>query len=158
MKCPKCGARFNKALNVCRYCGTNIKQIETASHNAVTEAKENFEPEKIVLSTIWPADLSRKNTFWLCLFLGLFGAHNFYTKRYFKALAILVTWAIGLVLFWIFMIMTLVNPEMYAGFIHIYLFGGGLPGLFLAVAVLMWIFDFAKIVMRWYKVPVVLND
>ena len=158
MKCPKCGARFSRQLNLCRHCGTNMSQIEAASHKAIQQAKEDYEPEKIVLSTIWPADLSRNNTLWLCIFLGILGAHNFYTKRYFKAIAGLVIWGIGLAMFWMIILMTATNPELYAGFIHDYMFGGGVPGIFLAVAIIMWLFDLIKIILRWYKVPVVLKD
>ncbi|MCL2540518.1 MAG: TFIIB-type zinc ribbon-containing protein [Firmicutes bacterium] len=157
MRCPNCGSRFNKGLLACKYCGTTIKQIEEASHSAVVQAKEDYEPEKIVYSSIWPNDISRNNAFWLCMLCGIFGAHNFYTKRYLKATIGLVIWMLGISLFWLLMALMLAG-EMYYEFIDTVLYGGGVPAVFLVVAFLMWMWDFFKIVTKTYKVPVVLKD
>ena len=99
MRCPNCGARMNKQAGVCLKCGTKLSQIQTASHQAVKQARAEYEPEKVVYTTMWPKDLSCRNTLLFCIFLGLFGAHYFYVKRPIPGTIFCVGWSIFLLFY-----------------------------------------------------------
>ena len=156
MRCPNCGAKFPKNANVCLHCGTEMNQLVTASNKAVSKAKKEYQPELIVYSSIFPSDLSYKNTLLLCIFLGLFGAHRYYTKQYISAILMTIFWSITLIfsailgLFWggyLTLNMDLYLFESIASFVSI---GGG-------VVLIRWIYDMVLLALKKYKVPVVLG-
>lgn len=156
MRCPNCGAKFPKNANVCLHCGTEMNQLVTASNKAVSKAKKEYQPELIVYSSIFPSDLSYKNTLLLCIFLGLFGAHRYYTKQYISAILMTVFWSITLIfsailgLFWggyLTLNMDLYLFESITSFVSI----GGV------VVLIRWIYDIVLLALKKYKVPVVLG-
>lgn len=70
MFCPNCGTESSGKF--CPNCGTNLEvlpkdSIKITSEKAYIEVKD---PK------------GKWATFFLCLFLGAFGAHRFYTKKY----------------------------------------------------------------------------
>ena len=156
MRCPNCGARMKKGDNMCARCGTKLSQIENASHQAVVKVRAEFQPEKVVLSTVWPKDLSYRNTLLFCIFLGLFGGHYFYTKRYVPAIIYCSVWSIFL--------LTIIIGSAIAGggfpyfesnnINHIVAFvccGGALISV-------LWLTDIIKIIFKRFNVPVVLEE
>ncbi len=156
MRCPNCGAKFPKNANVCLHCGTEMNQLLTASNKAVSKAKKEYQPELIVYSSIFPSDLSYKNTLLLCIFLGLFGAHRYYTKQYISAILMTVFWSITLIfsailgLFWggyLTLNMDLYLFESITSFVSI----GGV------VVLIRWIYDIVLLALKKYKVPVILG-
>lgn len=156
MRCPNCGAKFPKNANVCLHCGTEMNQLVTASNKAVSKAKKEYQPELIVYSSIFPSDLSYKNTLLLCIFLGLFGAHRYYTKQYISAILMTVFWSITLIfsailgLFWggyLTLNMDLYLFESITSFVSI----GGV------VVLIRWIYDIVLLALKKYKVPVILG-
>ena len=156
MRCPNCGAKFPKNANVCLHCGTEMNQLVTASNKAVSKAKKEYQPELIVYSSIFPSDLSYKNTLLLCIFLGLFGAHRYYTKQYISAILMTVFWSITLIfsailgLFWggyLTLNMDLYLFESITSFVSI----GGV------VVLIRWIYDIVLLALKKYKVPVILS-
>lgn len=156
MRCPNCGAKFPKNANVCLHCGTEMNQLVTASNKAVSKAKKEYQPELIVYSSIFPSDLSYKKTLLLCIFLGLFGAHRYYTKQYISAILMTVFWSITLIfsailgLFWggyLTLNMDLYLFESITSFVSI----GGV------VVLIRWIYDIVLLALKKYKVPVILG-
>lgn len=156
MRCPNCGAKFPKNANVCLHCGTEMNQLVTASNKAVSKAKKEYQPELIVYSSIFPSDLSYKNTLLLCIFLGLFGAHRYYTKQYISAILMTVFWSITLIfsailgLFWggyLTLNMDLYLFESITSFVSI----GGV------IVLIRWIYDIVLLALKKYKVPVILG-
>ena len=156
MRCPNCGAKFPKNANVCLHCGTEMNQLVTASNKAVSKAKKEYQPELIVYSSIFPSDLSYKNTLLLCIFLGLFGAHRYYTKQYISAILMTVFWSITLIfsailgLFWggyLTLNMDLYLFESITSFVSI----GGV------VVLIRWIYDIVLLALKKDKVPVILG-
>lgn len=98
--CPSCGAPMNG--DVCEYCGhkneqpqdekkstINISISSTVTNNSSsattrvvnnTNGIPNFDVSKFVNSVI-PSGKSKTVTLILCIFLGYFGVHRFYTGK-----------------------------------------------------------------------------
>ena len=157
MRCPCCGGKIKKNENMCVRCGTRLSDIENASHQAVKTAREEFTPEKIVLTTVWPKDLSYKNTLLMCIFLGLFGGHYFYVKRKVPAIIYLVSWSI-------FLLFTFISSQYTTGSDPIPQFEShslellyGFACFIGAMVVILWIMDIIKIAFKHFNVPVVLD-
>ncbi len=157
MRCPNCGAKFPKNANVCIHCGTQISQLRTASNKAVTKAKKEYQPELVVYSSIFPTDLSYKKTLLLCIFLGLFGAHRYYTKQYISAILMSVFWTLTLIystilgLVWGKYISLNVDSGLFSVFGTIASIGG-------VVVLIRWIYDIILLASKRYRVPVVLGQ
>lgn len=163
MRCPKCGARIPHESHICFKCGTRLTQIREASFLAVKEAKRTYQPEKIVYSTIFPKDLSYKNTLLMCLFLGLFGGHYFYTQRYPHAISYLICSAyffaciivpgamVGFQVDFTIVIQSVYNtPTLDAIFVMSCVCG--------AIIFVLWIKDIFALIFKKFKVPVVLKE
>ncbi|HEY8892404.1 MAG TPA: NINE protein [Clostridium sp.] len=74
MFCPKCGSRNDKGSNFCKTCGINLL----------------IEPVNMTYSQ----NISKKNwlvTLLLCVFLGAFGVHRFYTGKIGTGILMLIT-------------------------------------------------------------------
>ena len=161
MRCPKCGANIKKYQDRCSKCLTKISQIENASFKKVAEAKLEYQPEKIVYSTIFPKDLSRKKTMLFCIFLGWMGAHCYYVKRYFKAIVISV-------MMFVFLLFN-VPMVYYLQFGSAWIFTPlaewvTVSGAYIvsstlgALALIIWLMDILLICTKRFKVPVVLEE
>jgi hypothetical protein len=143
---------------MCVRCGTKLSQIENASHQAVTKARQEFTPEKVVLTTVWPHDLSFRNTLLMCIFLGLFGGHYFYVKRKVPAIIYLVTWSM-------FLLFTIIGMQYRVGDDPLPQFDSkpleilfGFACCAGALIVTLWFMDIIKIIFKRFYVPVVLDD
>ncbi len=163
MRCPKCGARIPHESPICFKCGTKLTQVREASFKAVKEAKKSYQPEKIVYSTIFPSDLSYKKTLLMCIFLGFFGGHYFYTQRLTRGIISLV--------FGLFFFACILIPGFIVGFkydftliMQTFYAGTALNALFVvaciggAVLLGLWILDIIKLSIKKFKVPVVLKE
>lgn len=113
MRCPSCGANVNSAY--CEYCGAKmpVERVETTTINAENVTVNNYYGEQpqqdpfdalrsAAYSTVSnafsnPAPVpnaspkSRMITLLLCIFLGYFGAHRFYTRHYLVGVIYLFT-------------------------------------------------------------------
>lgn len=160
MRCPTCGAKFPKNANICLHCGTQLSQIQKASNKAVVKARKEYQPELVVYSSVFPNDLSYKKTLLLCIFLGLFGAHRYYTKQTLSAVIMTVLWS--LMLFF----STIMGLQM-GGFINVGDIGitsnvlssvFGVVSFAGACVIIKWGFDLFRLIFKGYKVPVVLAE
>ena len=160
MRCPNCGAKFQKTANICLKCGTKMSQIEQASNEAIIKAKKEYQPEKIVYSTVFPKDLNYKKTLLLAIFLGMFGAHRYYTKQYLSAILMSISMSVT-ILFWgtlglIFSgNLNELNISLSDATLSVFC---SLTAIIGAITVLVWAFDVFKLATKKYKVPVVLAD
>ena len=161
MLCPNCGARIKLKSDMCVKCGTKLCDIKDASFQMVKKVRKEYQPDLIVYSTAFPKDLSYKKTLLFCIFLGWMGGHLYYTQRYFKAIMLSVL--SGIFLICIFPIpfyveygsvgfltpltSFLVNSQLYL-----------LPSALGAITIILWVFDFIKILTRHFPVPVVLPE
>lgn len=159
MRCPNCGAKFPQNANICIHCGTMMSQLVTASNKEVTRARKEYQPELIVNSSIFPSDLSYKKTLLLCIFLGHFGAHRYYTKQTLSAVIMTVLWSLML-------IVSFFVGLHWAHYLNLYELGfsaDAINGIFGVVSfcgagiIIKWAFDLIYLIIRKYKVPVVLG-
>lgn len=161
MRCPNCGARIRKGSSGCVKCNTDLKQISNASNKKVSQVRKEYQPELVVYSTVFPDDLSWKSTLLWCIFLGWMGAHCYYVKRYAKAIVMTVMFSIFL---FCAMIMFMVYQVGSVGFLNpiadilMYSDVYAIPSTIGIIAVIMWIFDIAKLATKTFKVPVVLSE
>lgn len=72
MNCPNCGAEINDNAVVCQFCGKEVTKTVDAQLPNVSEKP-------------WVT------TFLLCWFLGLIGAHRFYTGKKGTGILMLLT-------------------------------------------------------------------
>lgn len=161
MRCPNCGARIKLKYGICPKCQTKVTDIKEASFSLVKKMRKEYQPERVVYTTIFPKDLSYMKTLLLCIFLGWTGAHAYYVQRYFKAsMQTLLT-----VLFLFFVI-----PCAYfvkfgtAGFLTpltIFMIRTNfiiIPCICGAIAFIMWITDIIRLLTKHFEVPVVMPE
>ncbi len=159
MRCPTCGAKFPKNANICIHCGTEISQLETASNKAIYKARKEYQPELIVYSAIFPNDLSYKKTLLLCIFLGLFGAHRYYTGQRLSAILMTIATCLLLVvssllgLYW----HGSFTPDMIGMPMQVFNTLISFASLCGAICIIKWAFDIIALATKKYKVPVVLG-
>lgn len=161
MRCPNCGAKFQKSANICLKCGTKLSQIQNASNVDAVKARQEYQPEKVVYSTVWPKDLNYKKTLLLAIFLGLFGAHRYYTKNHIPAIIMSICSGLFIVYFGVLGIIfkgysielvgALTADQTFSMFT-------GLIAMVGAVMLILWVWDIIKICTKRFKVPVVLAD
>lgn len=161
MLCPNCGARIKLKFGVCPKCHTKLSEIKEASFSLVRKARREYEPDKVVYTTIFPKDLSFKNTLLFCIFLGWMGGHAYYVQRYFKAsMHSLLSF---LFLFFLIPAACLLKlgtagvlTQMAVFMLQTNLIV--LPSVCGAAAVIMWITDIVKLLTRRFNVPVVMPE
>lgn len=83
--CKHCGQKIEKDAVVCIYCGKQVETLEQNSHPQVVINNSNMNTNtNINKNTNVTANKNAKNkwvSFFLCLFLGYFGAHKFYEGK-----------------------------------------------------------------------------
>ena len=80
MKCPNCGAEINDNAAVCQFCGKDVKTVEATPSN---------KSSKDWLTTLL-----------LLVFLGVWGAHRFYTGSMGAGILRLCTLSCCWILWW----------------------------------------------------------
>ena len=151
MRCPFCYEKMPKDANVCKVCGFQKSELDSASNKLVPEMRIK-DPECIIKVTTIPSDMNPKLLFWLCLLGGMLGLHCFYSKRTFRGIVCVIgTIILTLgtpIAFGIVLIPVLTLDTSFSAFV-------GVSG---AISFLIWVIDFVSIIFGKYKIPVVLKD
>jgi len=142
------------------HCGTQMSQLETASNRDVVRAKKEYQPELVVYSSIFPSDLSYKKTLLLCIFVGLFGGHRYYTLQ--RLSAILMTIGSSF-LFVVSMLLGMYwagnfDPTTIGITMSAFNIVVNIAAVCGAICVIRWAFDIILLALHRYKVPVVLGQ
>ena len=161
MRCPNCGARIKLKYGICPTCHTKVSDIKEASFSLVRKMRKEYQPERVVYTTIFPKDLSFKSTLLFCIFLGWAGGHAYYVQRYFKA-----SMHTLLSLMFLFFMVPCAWLLKYgtAGFLTpmaAFLLQTNLiilPSVCGAIAVIIWFSDIVKLLTRHFEVPVVMPE
>jgi len=90
--CPGCGAKPLSGTKFCNKCG--------AATTALTEICKNCGTRLVKAQTEYISSKSRLVTTLLALFLGMFGAHRFYTGKIVTAVAMLILTILGVATIW----------------------------------------------------------
>lgn len=82
--CSECGQKVMKKAIVCPHCGCQIGAAEVKSQPQVVINNSNQNSNNNVVASVpYGARMRNKWTaFFLCLFLGWFGAHKFYEGNF----------------------------------------------------------------------------
>ena len=141
-KCPRCHQKCLLNQKTCTGCGLIFSRLEQATNY---QAKKQFfkKDKSVVMVKKLPKDVKKWKLILYCFFLGLFGAHNFYVGRYYRATYMLV---IGVASF---ILASGEYSQFYETFMS-YFF------IFPALLAVFWMFDFFNIVFNTFKVPVAL--
>lgn len=143
-KCPRCSNVCLNSQKKCDECGLVFERLSKATNS---EAKKQFfcKDKSIVMVKDFPSDVVRWKMILLCLFLGLFGAHNLYVGRYYRGIFMLVVGLMSLIIASLNSV-----PDFYDKFISYFFVFPAFLGIF-------WIVDLIKICFGQYKVPVALE-
>ena len=164
-KCPYCKTKNRLSSRYCEACHLDFYQLDRCTN---TEAKkmlkhrrfgETFEGEIVSTSNL-PSDVSYPKLLMYTIFLGLFGGHNFYVGRYFKAImqCILGVIFIGL---GIAVSVLLDSAAIWVNFFggvysltNVLFFFALVVGIYPAVS---WLFDLVAVIFKKYEVPIALE-
>lgn len=94
--CKHCGQKIPDDAVICTYCGRQVEELKGSSQPNViiNNSNENINTNANINSTVLGNAKNKWVAFFLCLFLGIFGAHKFYEGK--VALGIVYLCTIGL--------------------------------------------------------------
>lgn len=145
--CDRCGAKLLFHQKKCDECGLVFSRLEKATN---AEAKKQFfrKDKSIIMVKNLPTDVNKWILLTYCLLAGVFGAHNFYVGRYYRASYMLVFGLLSLVY-----VSFSFPPDWYYNFMT------SAP-IIISVAILsiLWLSDFVLIVFDRFKVPVAIGS
>lgn len=84
MFCWNCGKEIEEKAVVCTHCGVAVREErkEAVQQPVINVVNTNTNTNTNVINTGSSYVHKKKWTaFWLCLFLGMFGAHRFYVRK-----------------------------------------------------------------------------
>lgn len=151
MRCPICDAKLESGL-ICKYCNITNEQIENASNKKVSQYRKEDKSDLIYFTNVIPKDISKIKLLLYAIFLGIFGVHLFYVKRYKRGLFAAISLPVAT-------FMQLINMFV-VGFRSVVI----IEVLFeivigcLAFSIIFWISDVISIIFRGFKVPIVLGE
>lgn len=112
--CKHCGQKIDKDAVICPHCGCQIEEIKNKSGennpqviitNTNTNTNAAFNP-KVRVCNKWVA-------FFLCFFLGVFGAHKFYEHKIILGILYIFTAGLFGIGWFIDLITILFKPNPY---------------------------------------------
>ena len=141
--CPRCQQKCLLNQKACTGCGLIFSRLEQATNK---EAKKQFfnKDKSVVMVKKLPKDVQKWKLILYCLFLGFFGAHNFYVGRYYRASYMLIVGIASIILS-----SFIGYSQMYETFMSFFF-------VFPALLAVFWMFDLFNIIFNLYKVPVAL--
>ena len=81
--CKHCGAKIPVAAVICTHCGCQVEEIKKAEQPniVINNANTNTNTNTVNAAMFGVRVKNKWVAFFLCLFLGYFGAHKFYEGR-----------------------------------------------------------------------------
>jgi len=90
--CKECGQKIAKKAVICPHCGCQVEETQQATPQIVINNSNQNTNTNVNAGIPFGAKLKRKwVSFFLCLFLGYFGAHKFYEEKFGMGLLFLFT-------------------------------------------------------------------
>lgn len=143
-KCPRCGGKALINQTKCPDCGLVFSKLEYATNKAAGERYKAGERSAIVFVKKTPIDLKKWKLILFGVLLGLFGAHYFYTRRWWWAIFYLLGFAL-------LSVCVIFNGYLVGvadgALIDVLAFFVGIYGV-------CWIFDVVRICLGRFKIPV----
>lgn len=113
--CKHCGQQIPAAAVFCAHCGCQVETLQqTAQPNIViNNANTNTNRNTNVVGGRGGKRLSKWTSFFLCLFLGVFGAHKFYEGKTGMGIVYLFTFGLFGIGWFIDLIALFFKPNYY---------------------------------------------
>ena len=124
-----------------------MKQLEDASNKEAKKAKHTIYKDDILYTTNIPYDISKKKLLLLVIFLGLFGAHDFYVGKFWQGLYQCVVVSISFILLTIQFVMNTITQNWVQIALDCF-------AVFAGFAMIIWIVDIVKVGLERFKIPV----
>lgn len=147
MLCPKCYGKINTKEQRCRYCGFYLNELDDASNKEAKKIKKTIYRDDILYTTKIPYDVSKKKLLLLAIFLGLFGAHDFYVGKIWQGIYQCISCTVAIILTTILIIMNTIFDNIVQSIFECWLYLQG-------IAVIIWVWDIFKISFERFKIPV----
>lgn len=144
-RCPRCGTKNNYYESNCQECGLIFARVGNGSNKIAKNLILAGKKDETVKARMFPKDVSKKKFLFFCGFLGIFGVHNFYVGRYFKAVYQLICGLLAVLCVAIGPFLPFYNTLM--SFISIPI---GFDAIF-------WAWDFIDGCFNRYKIPVAVD-
>ena len=111
--CRFCGSEIDSDCIICPKCGKQVKELKTAEPSIIiNNSNSNVNTQRQVVNAM-PGAKNKWVSFFLCLFLGYFGAHKFYEGRIGAGLLYLLTFGLFGIGWVIDTIVILFKPNPY---------------------------------------------
>lgn len=146
MKCPQCGYKIKQ--DACPYCNIKSKEVIFASNKKAKKLLQANMQHDVHYTTKVPTDVSKTKMLLLTVFLGGFGAGNFYIGRRKRGLFTLISFVIGII----------------SSYLRLYYFDNiillrdiaSIGAFFAVAAVFLWFSDAFAVLINRFDYPVVL--
>lgn len=145
MWCPKCYGSMKKKDGICTHCGFKLSEFDGATNQKVRQAIRDGKREDILYTNNLPIDITKKSLLMYCIFLGLFGAHNYYCGKFGKAIYMTITTVFSC-------LFSVLKTNNLGGWFVNYFFS--FVALLQGITMFMWIIDLINICINKFKVPV----
>lgn len=145
--CPRCGLKSYEGIDECPDCGLVFSRLELATNKEAKAKKLRGDRDFIVNTTKIPSDVSYIKLLLLCIFLGPFGAHNFYVGKYLRGSVLLTD-------FFVVLMLVIFNQSLMT--IHDGKFIGALS-IVCGFIMMIWFWDLLMIITKKFKVPVAID-
>ena len=148
-RCPRCDTKCLIHQPKCEACGLIFSRLSYATNREAKKAIKNHKKNFVVYDKTLPKDVNKWKLFFMCLFLGMFGGHDFYVGKYLKGFfkllsAIMLFVAAALPMSWW-------NDFYLASIMWILIIPSGFDAIF-------WLLDTFRILSNHYKVPVAIEE
>jgi len=144
-RCPRCQTKNHYSAFKCTECGLIFSRVQNGSNKLAKQLILAKKKDETVCAPGYPKDVSKKKFLLLCIFAGIFGAHNFYVGRFVKAFLQLIVGILSIVA-----VAISGNTQLYN---TIFSFVSVPIGVF----VVIWACDIWNGVFNKYKIPVAVD-
>ena len=113
--CKHCGGKIPEAAVICTLCGCQVENISKAEQPniVINNTNTNTNNNTNIAGTLGIRTRNKWVSFFLCLFLGLFGAHKFYEGRPGMGILYILTGGVFGIGWFIDLISLLCKPNPY---------------------------------------------
>lgn len=151
MRCPICGAKMVQN-QLCQYCNITDDQVLNASNKKVKEYRKEDMLDLVHFTTVVPKDVSKWKLILYTILLGYIGINHYYVNRIHRANFSLVISILSIVM----TILSLVASTMMSMLFFKLIFE--LVFYSMAINIILWVFDIINVLIKKFKVPVVLAE
>ena len=142
-KCPRCGNKCLINQSKCEECGLLFERLQYTSNKAAKKKLAKFDRDFIIYTNKYPKDMQYWKLLVYSIFLGLFGGHYYYCGKYIKG---------GLMTAgFVYTVFCTIFNAYLVNLIENFLF---LP---IGIYALAWLYSLAMIIIRKFKVPVIVE-